>query len=108
MEDKLILPQETLDSQPSWFGFPITLLESAPKTRNELTQFLANNKIGTRMLFGGNLLKQPLYQEVQKRVVGDLTQTDRIMNQTFWVGIYPALNSEHMDYIAHKIKEFLK
>ncbi|MBP9673638.1 MAG: lipopolysaccharide biosynthesis protein RfbH [Bacteriovoracaceae bacterium] len=108
MEDKLILPQETLDSQPSWFGFPITLLESAPKTRNELTQFLEKNKIGTRMLFGGNLLKQPLYQEVQKRVVGDLTQTDRIMNQTFWVGIYPALNSEHMDYIAHKIKEFLK
>ena len=101
------LPIASADSEPSWFGFPITIKNKAID-RNKLVQFLEKNKIGTRLLFAGNLLRQPLYQNVEKRVVGEMSNTDTIMNYTFWVGIYPALGKEHMDYTAKKIEEGIK
>lgn len=103
----LSLPVATKKSEPSWFGYPITV-KNTKISRNKLVQFLEKNKIGTRLLFAGNLLRQPLYQNVEKRVVGDLVNSDKIMNDTFWVGIYPALGREHMDYIAKKIEEGIK
>lgn len=93
---------------PSWFGFPILVKKTSPKTRNEITRFLEKNKIGTRLLFAGNLLRQPMYMNITHRVVGDLKQTDIIMNQVFWVGIYPGLSNIHLDFIASKIEESLK
>jgi CDP-4-dehydro-6-deoxyglucose reductase, E1 len=105
LEEFLILPEATPNSEPSWFGFALTVREDAPFSRNELVQYLDKRKIGTRLLFGGNLLRQPAYKDVVHRVVGDTTQTDRVMNGTFWVGIYPGLTLEHLDYIAASIRE---
>lgn len=102
----LDLPEATPNSNPSWFGFPITLKESAGVTRVELTRFLDDNKIGSRLLFAGNLLKQPYFKNVNYRVVGDLTHTDKTMNYTFWLGVQPYLNEEHYDYITEKLEEF--
>ena len=107
-EDKLILPKATESATPSWFGFPITVKEDVGFTRNALTQYLEKHGVGTRMLFGGNLLKQPLYQGIEKRVIGDLENTNAIMNQTFWIGVWPGLDVEHLEYIVQKIKDFLK
>ncbi len=104
--DYLLLPTAIPLAEPSWFGFPITL-KSEGKRRN-LIAHLEKNKIGTRLLFAGNLLRHPLYKDKEYRVVGKLTNTDKIMNDTFWVGIYPALNEKHMDYISDKIKEGLQ
>lgn len=107
LSDHLVLPTVSKDSEASWFGFPVCIKN--PKIqRNELVQFLEKNKIGTRLLFAGNLLRQPLYQNTEKRVVGEMKNTDKIMNDVFWVGIYPALGFEHMDYIASKIEEGIK
>lgn len=101
------LPKVTENSEPSWFGYPITIKD--PRiSRNKLVQYLESNKIGTRLLFAGNLLRQPLYEHVPKRVVGDLTNTDKIMTDTFWTGIYPAIQEIHLDYIALKIEEGIK
>lgn len=107
-EEHLILPRATEGATPSWFGFPITVREGAPVTRKQMVQHLESSKIGTRLLFAGNLLRQPMYKEVEKRVVGDLKNTDIIMNNTFWVGIYPRLERVHLDYTAQKIKEALR
>jgi CDP-6-deoxy-D-xylo-4-hexulose-3-dehydrase len=104
----LSLPEETEGGEASWFGFPITVKSASPKTRNEITTYLEKNKIGTRLLFAGNLVRQPLYKHVEKRIVGELTNTDIVMNDVFWVGVYPALKEEHLDYIALKIEECLK
>lgn len=110
LDKYLILPEATKNSEPSWFGFPLSLREESDdllqKTRNELIQYLENNKIGTRLLFGGNLTKQPLYTKEQYKVASKLTNTDYIMNNTFWIGVFPALNSTHMDYIAEKLLVF--
>ena len=100
------LPQATKNSEPSWFGFPITLKEDSGITRNELIKYLDEAKIGTRLLFAGNLTRQPYFENVEYRVVGELTNTDRIMNQTFWIGIYPGLNTEHLDFVISKFEEF--
>lgn len=108
LQDFISLPEETKNGEASWFGFPITVKSNSPKTRNEITQFLEKNKIGTRLLFAGNLLRQPLYKHVEKRVVGELTNTDIVMNDVFWVGVYPALKEQHLDYIALKLEECLK
>lgn len=105
LEEFLSLPQATPNSEPSWFGFPISVKDNSPKKRNEITIFLEKNKIGTRLLFAGNLLRQPLYKHIDKRVIGDLVNTDKIMNDVFWVGIYPALGEKHLDYIATKLGE---
>lgn len=102
----IMLPEALPAANASWFGFPITLKK--PNQRRALINHLEQNKIGTRLLFAGNLLRQPLYKDKEYRVVGELTNTDKIMNDTFWVGIYPALNETHMDYISDKLKEGLK
>lgn len=103
----LIMPVATPKSDPSWFGFPLTLEPSHPAKRADLLKFLDSQKIGTRLLFAGNLTKQPAYRNVDFKIVGNLTNTDIIMNQTFWVGTYPGLTEPMLDYIADSIKEFL-
>ncbi|CNE67043.1 lipopolysaccharide biosynthesis protein RfbH [Yersinia nurmii] len=105
-EQFLELPEATPNSDPSWFGFPITLKEDSGVTRIDLVKFLDEAKIGTRLLFAGNLTRQPYFHDVKYRVVGELTNTDRIMNQTFWIGIYPGLTHDHLDYVVSKFEEF--
>lgn len=104
--DGLILPEATEHSEPSWFGFPITLEPGHPVDREELLRFLGARHIGTRLMFAGNILRQPAYRNVDFRVVGDLTNTDIVMHRTFWVGVYPGLTPEMLDYIADSIIEF--
>jgi CDP-6-deoxy-D-xylo-4-hexulose-3-dehydrase len=106
LTDFLELPEPTPNSNPSWFGFPLTLKPEAGVTRVELTRFLDDNKIGSRLLFAGNLLKQPYFKHVEYRVVGNLTNTDITMNNTFWLGVQPALSNEHLDFVADKLEEF--
>jgi CDP-6-deoxy-D-xylo-4-hexulose-3-dehydrase len=106
LTDFLELPEPTPNSNPSWFGFPLTLKPEAGVTRVELTRFLDDNRIGSRLLFAGNLLKQPYFKDVAYRVVGDLTNTDITMNYTFWLGVQPALTYEHLDFVADKLEEF--
>lgn len=104
--DYLEIAQATPNSDPSWFGFPVTLKETSGVSRLDLLKYLDQNKIGTRLLFAGNLTRQPYFDGVEYRVVGDLTNTDRTMNQTFWLGVYPGLGQEHFDYIGEKLEEF--
>lgn len=103
----LILPVATPNSDPSWFGFPITIDPAHPADREELMNFLAARKIGTRLLFAGNLTKQPAYRDVDFRIVGDLTNTDIVMNRTFWVGTFPGLTRPMLDFVAESIIEFM-
>ncbi|WP_299153947.1 lipopolysaccharide biosynthesis protein RfbH [uncultured Christiangramia sp.] len=100
------LPEATPNSDPSWFGFPITLKENSGVNRVDLLRFLDDNKIGSRLLFAGNLTRQPYFENIDYRVVGDLTNTDITMNQTFWIGIYPGLGEEHFEFVADKLEEF--
>lgn len=104
----LILPRATPKSEPSWFGFPITLDPHYPVDREGLLRFLDNRKIGTRLMFAGNILKQPAYRNIDFRVVGNLTNTDIVMNRTFWVGVYPGLTLSMLDYVADSIIEYLR
>lgn len=106
LENVLHLPQATPNSDPSWFGFPLTLKEDAGVTRNDLVSYLDQNKIGTRLLFAGNLTKQPYMADKEYRISGDLSNTDVVMNRTFWIGTYPGLGTDHLDYIATKLEEF--
>lgn len=98
-EDYLILPEATQHSKPSWFGFPITVKKDSPATRDMIVKHLESNKIATRMLFGGNLLKQPAYADIKYRQAQLLTNTDIVMNNMFWIGVYPGLTSEMLDYM---------
>lgn len=104
----LILPEATPGSDPSWFGFPITLSDDAPISRRDMTVALDAAKIGTRLLFGGNLTRQPYMIGRNFRVASSLAETDRVMNRTFWVGVYPGLGEEHLDWIARSILTALK
>ena len=94
-------------SDPSWFGFPITVKEGSPVSRLDLTTYLDQNKIGTRLLFAGNLTRQPYMANAKYRVSGELTNTDNVMNNTFWIGVQPALTKEMLEYIATNIETFL-
>ncbi|WP_243699477.1 lipopolysaccharide biosynthesis protein RfbH [Flavobacterium caseinilyticum] len=104
--DFIHLPVVTPNSNPSWFGFPITLKKDCGVNRVDLLKFLDQNKIGSRLLFAGNLTKQPYFKNIEYRVVGELTNTDITMNDTFWIGLYPALGQEHFDFVAEKMEEF--
>lgn len=103
----LILPEATPDSEPSWFGFPITLRENSPVSRVDLLTYLDQQKIGTRLLFAGNLMRQPYMAGRTVRVFGELTNTEIVMNQTFWVGIYPGLDREMLDHTVRCIESYL-
>ena len=104
----LIMPRATEKSDPSWFGFPLTIDPAHPADREELLRFLDSRKIGTRLLFAGNLTRQPAYKNVDWRIVGDLTNTDIVMKRTFWVGTYPGLTPVMLDYIIASISEFME
>lgn len=104
----LILPEATPKSEPSWFGFPITLDPDLDVNREDLLRFLDERLIGTRLMFAGNILRQPAYKDVDFRVVGDLTNTDIVMRRTFWVGVFPGLTEPMLDYIADSIIEFVQ
>ncbi|WP_405858374.1 lipopolysaccharide biosynthesis protein RfbH [Streptomyces sp. NBC_00090] len=103
----LILPRATERSEPSWFGFALTVDPEAPFKRAELVDFLEDRKIGTRRLFAGNLTRHPAYIDQPHRIVGDLTNSDIITEHTFWVGVYPALTDEMIDYVASSVREFV-
>lgn len=106
LTDYISLAKATPKSEPSWFGFPITLKEESGVQRVDLLRFLDENKIGTRLLFAGNLVRQPNFEGVDYRVIGNLTNTDKTMNDTFWIGLFPALGDEHFEYVAEKLEEF--
>ena len=106
LEDFLILPEATPDSDPAWFGFPVTLRPEAPFDRVELLRFLDQRKIGTRLLFAGNLVRQPYFAGRQYRVAGTLANAETIMQQTFWVGVWPGLGPGQLDYIANSLADF--
>jgi CDP-6-deoxy-D-xylo-4-hexulose-3-dehydrase len=108
LQEFLILPEATKNSEPSWFGFPITVRKDAPFTRFELVQHIESRRIGTRQLFGGNLLRQPAYLKSPMRVVGDLTNADFITENTFWIGVYPGLTDEMINYMIEIISEFVR
>jgi len=97
----------TEHSDPSWFGCPITLNPDSPINREDLLRYLDEKKIGTRLLFAGNITKQPAYKDVDFRVVGNLTNTDTIMNRSFWIGVYPGLNTKMLDYVIASISDFM-
>jgi len=111
-DDKIILPESLPETEPSWFSFPITIKDNTKYDRKSIISFLESNHIQTRLLFGGNMIKQPCFDEMRKskqgyRVVGDLKNTDKIMNDTFMVGVYPGLDDKMIDYMIKKIKSFL-
>jgi CDP-6-deoxy-D-xylo-4-hexulose-3-dehydrase len=108
LEEFLILPEAEKNSDPSWFGFPISIRDGSFETRNVLINHLNNKKIGTRLLFSGNVIKQPYMKNIKYRVHGNLTNSDFVMNSTFWVGIYPGLDKEKIDYVSDEIKNFFK
>ena len=103
LSEFLILPKPQIDSSPSWFGFALTLRENSPLSRNELIHILDEAKIGTRLFFGGNLLRQPAFQGTPRRVVGELTNTDVVMEQTFWIGVWPGLTEPMLEYMSDVI-----
>ena len=107
LEEFFVLPKVTENSSPSWFGFALTVKPGCPKTRNEIAQELNNKKIGTRLLFGGNLLRQPAFIGTPRRVISNLANTDRVMTDTFWIGVWPGLSIEMLDYMIEQIHEII-
>lgn len=107
LEEFFVLPKATKNSNPSWFGFALTVKSNSPKTRNQIVQELNERKIGTRLLFGGNLLRQPAFIGTPRRVIGGLKNTDRIMNDTFWIGVWPGITPEMMDFMIESIHNLM-
>lgn len=109
LEDIFMLPVATANSEPSWFGFCMTLRPGAPFDREDMLRFLNDEKkIGTRLLFGGNLLRQPYMKDRNYRVVGSLDNSDLVMNRTFWIGVYPGLTQNHLDYVIETLTDYIK
>ena len=107
-DNYFVLPQPTRHADPSWFGFPIMVKDKAPFIRADIVNHLEKNKIATRMLFGGNLTKQPAYANVKYRIAGKLDNTDMVMNNLFWIGVYPGITKEKLSYINKIIIEFME
>ncbi|HVE47730.1 MAG TPA: lipopolysaccharide biosynthesis protein RfbH [Acidimicrobiales bacterium] len=107
LEEYFVLPLATPNSEPSWFGYCLSVRPEAPFSRHQLVQFLDERKIGTRQLFGGNIVRQPAYKDLDFRVVGDLNNADLVTDHTFWLGVYPGLTSTMLDYVAESIHEFV-
>jgi CDP-6-deoxy-D-xylo-4-hexulose-3-dehydrase len=105
LQEHLILPEATEHSDPSWFGFPLALREDSPVTRDHILRFMNDRKIATRLLFGGNLLRQPAYLDVPHRRVGDLARADFVMNRVFWVGVYPGLTDASVQFMLESFHE---
>lgn len=108
LEQYLILPEATPEAEPSWFGFPMAVRPEGPFTRDQVVRNLEAQKIGTRLLFGGNLVRQPAYQQVRYRAVGDLVNSDFVMHHVFWIGVYPGLSETMTDFVVdvfHKLFE---
>ncbi|MFH1566238.1 MAG: DegT/DnrJ/EryC1/StrS family aminotransferase, partial [bacterium] len=103
-----VLPKAMTGSKPSWFAYPLTIKDNAKFSRLEITKYLEENQIQTRTLFGGNLTKQPAYSNVNMRIVGNLENSDRILHNTFFLGVYPALDHRHIDYMVNCMNKFLK
>ncbi|MBA7575906.1 dTDP-4-dehydro-2,6-dideoxy-D-glucose 3-dehydratase [subsurface metagenome] len=111
LEDVFILPESTADSKPSWFGFMLTVRDTCRFTREEIVRYLESNKIQTRMLFAGNYTRQPVFDKMRRqkngcRIVGNLANTDRIMNNSFWLGVYPGMTKPMLEFMIEKIKTF--
>lgn len=113
LEDVFILPESTADSKPSWFGFMLTVRDTCRFTREEIVRYLESNKIQTRMLFAGNYTRQPVFDQMRRqkkgyRIVGNLDNTDRIMNNSFWLGVYPGMTEPMLEYMIQKIQDFVR
>lgn len=108
LKDYLVLPEATPNSEPSWFGYPLAVRPDAPFQRNDLIAHLERHKVGTRLLFGGNLVRQPAYQQVEYRTVGTLPNSDFVMNQVFWIGLYPGLTESMLKQTSDLIHEFAR
>ena len=108
LEDVLELPEATPCAEPSWFGFPMLVRPGAPFTRNELIGQLESRRIATRLIFAGNLTRQPAYADSAYRVVGDLTTTDRVMRDGFWLGVYPGLTPAMLDYVVDTLRSWCR
>jgi CDP-4-dehydro-6-deoxyglucose reductase, E1 len=108
LEEFFILPQATDDSEPSWFGFPLAVRADAPFSRDDVVRYLENYKIATRLLFGGNLLRQPAYQDIQHRKIGDLINSDFVMNQVLWMGVWPGLTPEMLSFVIETLHRMVR
>ena len=107
MQDYFIPHQPTKDSDPSWFGYALTVKDNPKFSRNDMVKYLNENRIATRLMFGGNLIKQPAYKNKNFKISGELINADIVMNSTFWIGVYPGLTNEMIEYIIEKIKAFI-
>jgi len=104
----LTLPENNPNTEPSWFGFPIAVKPEEGVDRDHLVQYLHSKRIGTRLLFAGNLLKQPAYENIEHRIVGDLKNSDKVMKYIFWIGVYPGIDDKKIDFIYRTFKEYFK
>jgi len=108
LQDCLLLPETTPNSEPSWFGFPVAMRPEAPISRNDLVRALNDRGIGTRLVFAGNLLRQPAYLDITHRVVGDLTNADFVMENALWLGVFPGLTPDHIDHVIDVVHTLIK